>query len=267
MKALKKIFTGLGILLALAFITRGVLVYAAARTTANLRADERNLEILADKDGSLHQLIEELQRNRVTFATVTTPSVTGSSVVVPGLSTGDRILAIVVHSSANNVSASSVTVRQAVGDGTFGASVTIRANVWGNTGNNVLVTFTQNTTTTALRGQLQVVTTGYNIEVKLSTGDVAAYYSSAPMVCAAINNNPAAAALVNCSFQASVATMTAMPITQFALNGGAGAPLSRHVLPSAYYTVTSSQAVTISTGAPLMPNDGLEINWLDAIDE
>lgn len=235
-------------------------------STDNLRNYERNLDILGDKTGSLHQLIEELQRFRVT--TTSGPAVQGGSVAVSGMATEDTIVAVVRFSSANVVTASSVTVVQVSTDSSAGPTLTLRSKVWGTMGNNIKVRFTQiSSQAAAQEGVLTVNTTGYLIEVKLSTGDFpATEYSSATRVCNAINNHPEASQLISCT-PATFSSGTVLPLTyDVALVGGLGTVISANSVDPSYFTHTASATVRVSTNAPVDSNDVLQFKWYDAPD-
>jgi len=237
--------------------------YAATRGSAELRRLETNLDTLGDKEGSLHQIIEELQGFTMLNATAPAAGIDSTtSVKLPGIATDDNIAFVLRFASANNVAASSTTNSQAIGAGdpdvgASGSRITFVSKLWGDMGNNVQVVLTQiSTLPFTTEGTLSIVTTGYAIEVKLSTGQNEAFYSSGSAVVNAINTDPAASLLVD-AFVNFAGTATVVPVAQFNLGGGLGTPQSVDVIPASFWTITSSQSVTPNEGTPVTSQDGL----------
>lgn len=237
---------------------------AAPRSTSNLRAYEGNLDTLSDKENNLHQLIEETQRFRTLSSTCPAP---GGKIILPGIATDDTIVSVVRHSSANITLASSTTVRGTQPDGTAGPTIAIESKIPGAMGNNITFSFVQiDSQTLSSQGTLTVNTTGYAFQVGLSTGVSAAYYSSATMVVNAINNDPSASALVR-AYVVSFGSGTFIPITgPINLNSGSGSTYTPTAISPSFFTISSSQTVTVSTGAPVSSNDYLKFNLFDRPD-
>ena len=245
------------------FSVKDLFLFSAVRSTQNLRNYENNLETLSDKEGSLHQLIEEMQRLTNRSSTGCAPG--GALTNIYGITTDDTIVSAVVFSSCNLVAASTQTLAQTLNDGTAGTAINITSKYWGTMGNNINITFTQRTSTTPNLTALQINTTGYAMEVMLTTGSSGHYYSSGTMVCNAINSDLNARELVSC-FVVSNGTATLKPISQFKLAGGLGTLMTSRSVGANYFTISSSQTVTTSTAAPIAVTDGVILNIFDRPD-
>ena len=246
--------------------------FATLRSTDNLRRYETNLDILADKSGNLHQLIEEIQGFDVIKATC---EGSGSVILDSTVLENDTIIFVTVLSSANNVQASSTTLAKAIIDGSEGGSVILKSKVLGTMGNNISLNFVQNASTNTVftingstqkvnAGTLVVYTTGYAIDVWLSTTGIYSFmasttagtFASASDVCSAIESDAGANDLVSC--QTNTSTRTVVALSGILLKNGEGSVLVPNTISGSYFTAGNGK-ITVGTNAPVSKYDGLVI--------
>lgn len=163
----------------------------------NLQNYSRNLEVLGDKDGSLDQLIGEIQGYRTFFAS---GAVVGTTISVPGILPGDTIEEVVVNSSACDFAGSTV-----IGGRAGEAQITLQSRICGINSTRLTASFTRKGTTDISSQTLSINTTGWSFEVKLATGDGQKsgdgniVLSSGNAICDAINGHPWLGRMVRCS--------------------------------------------------------------------
>lgn len=236
-------------------------------TRQNLQGNESNLDILYDKDGSLDDLIGEIQGYK-TYITTGYP--TGSTIPVTGILPTDTIRSIVVHTSAAVVCGSTVIGNP--GDG----QILLQSKVWGWTGFYINASiFKKGATIGVSSGALSINTTGYAFAINTSTGENNIQASSANAIVNAINSHPWLGTLVLASTFAaansfSTETIKTVGLVNQLFFGNAQtvyvsglstrpADLGTYVLDGQFATITSSGNVVISTAAPISRVDGLEL--------
>lgn len=263
--------------------------HAAQFSRVSLQAYEHNLDVLEDKQGSLDDLIGELQNSRVLTAT---GAVVGTTVPVPGILPTDSINSIVIYSSGSDFSGSTVIGRPGE------CQLFLQSKIGGLASTRLSVTFTRKGNTDVSSNTLTIGTTGYSFEVKLASADgrLSANgmmeYSSGPVICAAINGHSWLGSLIRCSTGSNSATSfstagfttetgpQAMTNQGFYNNVPAGAWgganniegyklyhttvaawTSAVTIPNnGFVTIPSSGNIQISTGSPVNPSDSLGLN-------
>lgn len=223
------------------------------RSLANLKKNERNLDILADKSGRISQLIQELQGTRVN---ITTGNAVGVPIALEGITTDDTIVSAIVLSSGNLILASTTT-------GDSDARILWQSKIPGAMGSNINLVFTQKALGDPTSTQLTINTTGYEIEVKLSTGNNSANFSSATMVVNAIRSHSAANSLVRVSTVAGGGIGTVVERSKAALSPGSGIVQGFYSAPLNSLTIPENGFVSISTSGVVTSNDAILWIWND----
>lgn len=294
---LKRAAMGLALLLSLvSFTPRSAFAYVSR---ADLVNNQRNLDRLSDKSGSLENLVGELQGFRVFYAS---GAIIGSTISVPGILPTDTIEEVVVYSSACDFAGSTV-----IGGRPGEAQINLMSRVCGINSMRLNATFTRKGTADISSQTLTINTTGWSFEVKLATGDGFRsgdgniVLSSGNAICNAINSHPWLGRIVLCSTVGAANTFSTSTLsvesfqnaytTQWFWSGtlptgdggtagyilrkttGAYA-LQTYSLPGSAITILSSGTVTVSSAAfspstpggtatgmnsPIQPADALEI--------
>lgn len=254
---MKKFIKGLLLLSVISFIGGNA---HALYSRSNLQNYERNLDILADKSGSLDDLIGELQGFDVIKATC---EGSGSVIVDSDVGASDTVLSAIVLSSGNIVRASSATlVGKDAYNGGASAILTLRSKVSGTMGNNISVNFVQATSSSIYSGALTVNVTGYAIDVILSSAGVfntnvstnSDGFANASRVCTAIQNNDASNSLITC--ETSHSTRQVVALSGISLSGGQGSVYFPNVISGSYFTCGSG-TITLDDNTPVSANDDL----------
>lgn len=258
---MKKIFN-LFALFSFALIVSIGTVNATPRSRVNLNQSQNNLDTLVDKGNNLSQLIGELQGLKVQGSTSAASTVDGSgTILVPGISTEDTIIGAIVFSSAGIQYASSETLTTSTlsPDENIG----LRSKIPGIMGNNISIAITAQSTFTVDNTSVQivalvVVTTGYHIQVKLSSS--AENYdndrSSVNAIVAAIKAHAAANSIVN---PFAVGTGTGVPSTlaETNLNSGQGTVQGLSWLSINGAEITAAGQVQVTTSGAVAKDDWL----------
>lgn len=265
MKRYKKYFGALILLTILLFGIHNSFLFSARmplRSRLNLQRYERNLDVLKDKEGSLNQLIGEVQGYTIT---TTSGGAIGSTITISGIDTNDAIFGAVVYSSGNNVAASTTTGNGAtLGEG----QVKWTSKLGGAMGNNIMLSYVL--VSTAVSGgttTLTVNTTGYNIEVRISTGSDGVNGSSITALLTAVRNNEAANYMVSvASVSCGSCTITAASVSSFRIGTGVsgnGTPQSATWVDGSVASMTATGKVWFTTKSFITVNDMVEWHWYD----
>ena len=233
------------------------------RPTQNLDDRKHNLDTLADKSNNLVDLIRETQGLRVQGTTVPAVTESGSgNIMLPGITTDDTIVGALVLSSANVTYASTITLT-VTDENNDTHQLGVISKIPGAMGNNITIAITAHSSGTTY-APLTVNTTGYNIQVKLSShaGQYEANYSSINAIVAAIRAHTAANSLVHVY---AVGTGTGVPsaLSQTNLTAGAGTIQGAHWLPVDGSSITANGTVHTTTSAAVSNNDWLLWFWYD----